>query len=242
VARDPEVDRLSEVARLRGEGRWGDALDLAGDDPLLRADLLNEQALFAGSAEARELAARELDRAEARVQAERGRILHARFLAERGDEDPRELEHFEASLELARRAGDERLEAWARFWVGIVHQVVRGDSPASLPHFEAAYTTGRECGDTMLASYAVRHLAFAWDEDGRHDEARRGFEESVELRRADGFLPGVAAGLLTLAEVAHEQGRGEEARRYLAEARENAERCGAAAFLRRIESVEGEIG
>jgi tetratricopeptide (TPR) repeat protein len=227
----------AEIARLRGEGRWDDALALA-DDPLLRADLLNEQALFAGSSQARELAARELDRAEARLQAERGRILHARFLAERGDEDPRELEHFEASLELARRAGDERLEAWARFWIGIVHQVVRDDQGTSLPHFEAAYTVARECGDSLLASYAVRHLAFVWDAEGRHDDARRGFEESVELRRADGFLPGVAAGLLTLAEAAHEQGRDDDARRLLAEARETAERCGADAFIRRIESVE----
>jgi tetratricopeptide (TPR) repeat protein len=231
-----------EVGRLRGEGRWAEALEHAGDDPLLRADLLNEQALFAGSAEARELAARELDRAEARLEAERGRILHARFLAERGAEDPQELEHFEASLELARRAGDERLEAWARFWIGIVHQVVRGDSASGLPHFEAAYTTGRECGDTMLSSYAVRHLAFAWDEAGRHDDAWRGFEESVELRRADGFLPGVAAGLLTLAEVAHERGRSGEARGFLAEARETAERCGAHGILRYVESAESELG
>ena len=232
---------MSEIARLRGEGRWAEALELTGDDPLLRADLLNEEALFAGSGEARELAARELDRAEARLQAERGRILHARFLAERGAEDPRELQHFEASLELARRAGDERLEAWARFWIGIVHQVVRNDSAASLPHFEAAYTVGRESGDAMLASYAVRHLAFAWDEAGRHEEAWSGFRESVDLRRAEGFLPGVAAGLLTLAEVAHERGRADEARNLLAEAREAAERCGAAAFLLRIEAVEGEL-
>jgi tetratricopeptide (TPR) repeat protein len=118
---------------------------------------------------------------------------------------------------------------------------VRGDSRASLPHFEAAYTVGRECGDAMLASYAVRHLAFAWDEDGRHDEAWRGFEESVELRRAEGFFPGVAAGLLTLAEVAHERGRADEARRLLAEARATAEGCGADAFLRRIEAVETEL-
>jgi tetratricopeptide (TPR) repeat protein len=231
---------MTEVARLRGEGRWPEALELAGDDSLLRAELLNEQALFAGSAEAREAATRELDRAEARLEAERGRIIHARFLAERGAEDPRELEHFEASLELARRGGDERLEAWARFWIGLVHQVVRGESPAALPHFEAAYTAARELGDPVLASYAVRHLAFAWYEDGRVDDAWRGFEESVELRRAEGFLPGVAAGLLTLAEVAQEQGRAEEARRLLAEAREAAERCGAEAFLRRIEEVESE--
>ena len=92
-----------EVARLRGEGRWAEALEHAGDDPLLRADLLNEQALFAGSPEARAEAARELDRAEARLEAERGRLVHARFLAERGAEDPQELAHFEASLGAACR-------------------------------------------------------------------------------------------------------------------------------------------
>jgi tetratricopeptide (TPR) repeat protein len=232
---------VSDVERLRGEGRWEEALELAGDDPFLRADLLNECALFAGSAVAREAAARELDRAEARLHQERGRILHAAFLAERGDEDPAELEHFEASLDLARRAGDERLEGWARFWIGIVHQVVRGNSAAALPHFEAAYTVAQERGDGLLVSYAVRHLAFAWDEAGRHEEAWRGFQESVELRRAAGFLPGVAAGLLTLAEVAAERGRTDEARTLLAEARETAERCGAHAFLRRAEAFAEEL-
>src|SRR5262245_65298302 len=117
----------AEIARLRGAGRWDEAVELADGDPLLRADLLNEQALYAGSAEARDAAARELDRAEARLEAERGRILHARFLAERVAEDPRELAHFEAALAAARRAGDERLEGWARFWIGLVHQVVRDD-------------------------------------------------------------------------------------------------------------------
>ena len=232
---------MTEVAALRGEGRWAEALDLV-DDPLVRADLLNEQALFAGDAEARAEAARELDRAEARLLQERGRMLHAAFLAERGDEDPHELECFERSLELARRAGDERLEAWGRFWVGIVHQVVRGDGAASLPHFEAAYTAARELGDTLLASYAVRHLAFEWHEAGRRDDALAGWRESVELRRADGFLPGVAAGLLTLAEVAAEEGRLDDARALLAEARETGERCGAHAFLRRIEAVERDLG
>lgn len=61
------------VARLRGRGQWDDALALAGDDALLRADILNEQALFAGSQEARAAATRELDRVESRLEAERGR-------------------------------------------------------------------------------------------------------------------------------------------------------------------------
>lgn len=224
------------LARLRGRGRWHEALSLAGDDGLLRADILNEEALFAGSADARAAAAVELDRVEARLEAERGRILHAQFLAERV-EDPRELAHFEASLDAARRAGDPVLEAWARFWIGIVHQVVRDDHRTALPHFEAAHAAGQRHDEPVLASYAIRHIAFAWQADGRHDDAWRAFEESVALRRAERFWPGVAAGLLTLAEVAHDRGDTRTARRLLVRARRTAERCGATRFLERADDL-----
>jgi tetratricopeptide (TPR) repeat protein len=228
-----------DVQELRGQGRWDDALELTAD-PFERADLLNEQALFTGSAEARDAAARELLRAEARLLQEQGRILHAKFLAER-EEDPRELELFERSLELAREADDERLESWGRFWVGIVHQVVRGDHDPSLPHFEAAYEWAKVNGDTLLRSYAIRHLGFAWYEQGRKDEGLKALEESVELRRQESFLPGVAAGLLTLGEIAAEEGRPDDARRLLAEAREAADASGAAAFSSRIGAALGEL-
>jgi hypothetical protein len=226
---------MSDVAALRGAGRWDEALELV-DDPIERADLLNEQALFTGSAEARAAAGRELDRAEALVLQGRGRILHARFLAER-DEDPRELELFERSRELAEHAGDERVEAWSRFWIGIVHQVCRGDDDAGRPHFEAAYRAACELGDRMLRAYAVRHLGFSALQRGDGESAWRALEESVRLRREDGFLPGVAAGLLTLGEVAAERGQPDVGRAFLREARETAEVAGADAFLRRIDAA-----
>jgi tetratricopeptide (TPR) repeat protein len=229
------------VTRLRGQGRWPEAVELAGDDPLLRADILNEQALFAGSADARREASRELDRVEARLEAERGRILHARFLSRRDREDPRELAHFEASLAAARRARDPLLVGWARFWIGIVRQVIRDDHAAALPHFRAAYRAGRDHGSGLLASYAVRHLAFAWETAGRHADAWRGFQESLELRRAERFWPGVAAALLTLAEIANDHGRHDEARQLLAEGRRTAKRSGATAFLARADQLAKSI-
>jgi tetratricopeptide (TPR) repeat protein len=225
---------MTEVSRLRGEGRWDEALELV-DDPLARADLLNEQALFAGSGEARAAAERELDRAEARLLLERGRVLHARFLAERA-EDPRELELFEQGLGLARASGDDALTAEGLFWVGIVHQVVRGDDETSQPFFERSYTLARELGDRKLMSYAVRHLGFVHDAGGRADEAWAAFEESLTLRRKERFFPGVAAALHTLGEVAAEQGRPDDARRLLGEARGLAEQTGSVAFLARIDA------
>jgi tetratricopeptide (TPR) repeat protein len=231
------ADRVRE---LRGEGRWAEALELV-DEPLLRADLLNEQALFAGDARARAAAERELDRADALLALGRGRVLHARFLSER-DEDPRELELFERALELFRSAADRAGEGEALFWVGLVHQVVRGDSAAAAPYLRDSYDLAREHGDTKLMSYAARHLGFVDYDEGRLDEAEARFAESVELREQDGFVPGVAAGLLTLAQVAFERGRADEARAQLSRARELAEQCGAHAFLRRIEAAEAEHG
>jgi tetratricopeptide (TPR) repeat protein len=227
------------VGALRGSGRWEEALALV-DDPLARADLLSEQALFQGNAQARAQAERELDRAEVLLLLGRGRILHARFLAER-EEDPEELALFGQALELARTTGEELLEAEARFWVGLVHQVVRGDHDAAREHFLAAWTTARERGATKLQSYAVRHLGFVYDADGDGDRALEAFEESVALRREDGFLPGVAAGLLTLAEVAVERGEPERARPLLAEARELAGQTGAVPFLTRIVAVQESL-
>jgi hypothetical protein len=90
---------VPSVTALRGEGRWEEALAVL-DDPLARADLLNEQALFQGSAEARRQAERELDRAEVLLLLGRGRILHARFLAERTGAEPylRRIEAAQESL------------------------------------------------------------------------------------------------------------------------------------------------
>jgi tetratricopeptide (TPR) repeat protein len=231
------ADRVRE---LRGAGRWVDALELV-DEPLARADLLNEQALFAGDADARAAAERELDRAEACLALGRGRVLHARFLADR-EEDPRELELFERALALFRAAGDRAGEAEALFWVGLVHQVVRGDSSAAEPYLSESYELAREHGDTKLQSYDARHLGFVEYEAGRLDEAERRFRESVELRERDGFAPGVAAGLLTLAQVAFERGRAAEGRELLTRARGLAEQCGADAFLQRIEAAAAEHG
>jgi hypothetical protein len=86
-------------------------------------------------------------------------------------------------------------------------------------------------------SYAVRHLGFVHHNGGRADEAWAAFEESLTLRRKERFFPGVAAALHALGEAAAEQGRPDDARRLLAEARGLAEQTGAVAFLARIDAV-----
>ena len=109
-----------------------------------------------------------------------------------------------------------------------------------MPFFQDSYELAREHEDTKLMSYDARHLGFVDYEAGRLDEAEERFRESVDLRERDGFLPGVAAGLVTLAEVAAERGRRAEAKEHVARARELAEQTGATAFLRRVEAVAAE--
>ena len=86
------------------------------------------------------------------------------------------------------------------------------------------------------------------NQDGRLTEALRLYEsaherltESVRLRRAVGHQPGVAAGLLALAELAVRSGRPDEAADLLAEAAATAEAAGAAGTLRWVDEARAEL-
>src|SRR5690348_10970949 len=102
------------------------------DDRLIRAGELYERAVFGGDGAALSGADRELDGVEADLALARGKVVHARFLATRS-EDPGELVLFERAAELYRRLGDDRGEGDAVLWIGIYHQVVRGDQETALP-------------------------------------------------------------------------------------------------------------
>lgn len=210
------------------------------DERLERAKQLYEQAVFGGDVDAVAAAERELDGVEADLALIRGRILHARFLGGRL-EDPRELELFERAANLYQQLGDVRGESQAQFGIGIVHQVIRGDTEAALPSLERSYELAQQAGDKLAISYAVRHLAFADMAAGRLDLARARFEESVRLRREVGFMPGVAAGLLALAELAAENGGREEALALLDEATTIAENSGARGILRWIDHARSQL-
>jgi tetratricopeptide (TPR) repeat protein len=187
------------------------------DGRLDRAKSLYEQAVFGGDTEALPVAERELDGVEADLALARGRVLHARFLNER-QEDPRELALFDRAVALYQQLDDIRGEAEALFWVGTVHQVVRGDSVLALPIFERSYELATKAGDRLTLSYAARHIGFALGEAGNLRAAQERLEESLSLRRELNFLPGVAAALLALAELARRDGCSADARTLLAEA------------------------
>lgn len=184
-----------------------------------------------------------LDAVEADLSVARGRLLHAEYLKERRQEDPRELPSFERAAELYAELGDERGEAEALFWIATYHQAIHHDLEVSIPFLERAEDLARRIGDKLLLSYIARHIGFV-DQlvHGDLDAARRRQEESVALRREVGHLPGVAAGLLALAEVAYARGDTAEHDRLLDEAESVAVDSGAKGIQRWIAAERDETG
>jgi tetratricopeptide (TPR) repeat protein len=246
---------VTDAVRLRLEGRWDEALEaLAGRDDLdaatERVRILADQNMIAGGVGEQLDAA--LDalaalgagdrRIEAFVLTRRGAKLHSTFLADRSrGEPPGEMQLFEDGLAIRREIGDEPGIAESLFYVGLVHQVVRGDSATSLPYFRESYERARADGDDLLASYAIRHIAFATHQEGDLDRAEAEFRESLELRQQVGWIPGVAAAEFALAELVRERGRDEEALALARSAHDTFARFGSAHFLAAVESEFPEI-
>jgi tetratricopeptide (TPR) repeat protein len=210
------------------------------DERLTAARDLYEKAVFFTDTEALTAANNQLDEVEADLALARGRLLHARFLADRA-EDPNELVQFERAATLYGRLGNTRGEAEACFWIGAFHQVVRQDGDAALPWLRKAYELAERANDPLTLSYAARHLGFHAMEAGDLTTARELLEESLQLRRKLDFRPGVAAALLALADVTSRVGEKEKARELLAEAEAEATASGAKGVLSWIEQARADF-
>jgi tetratricopeptide (TPR) repeat protein len=217
------------------------------EDPIERARLLYERAVFDGDPEALDTADRELDAVEADLAVARGRIIHTRFL-QRQDEDPqeavadpRELALFERAAAVYRELADARGEAEALFWIGCFHQVIRRDDETAVPILERSRELADAAGDQRTASEALRHLGIADHRAGRLTAARERLEESTRLRRDAGLLPGVAANLVGLAYVAAADGRQDDARAILAEAAGICRTTGAQRILGQVDEARGRL-
>jgi tetratricopeptide (TPR) repeat protein len=194
------------------------------DERVRQARLLYEQAVFSGETGPLTEADQHLDAAEADLAVARGRILHTRFLLYR-DEDPAaaeadlgELALFERAAQLYRELGDVRGESEALFWTGCFHQVARRDNATALPVLERSLELASQAGDKAVMAEVLRHLGIEAHAAGRLDAARQRLEESTQLRRELGQLPGAAANLVGLAYIAAAQDRHDDALTLLDEA------------------------
>lgn len=213
---------------------------MTADARIERAQLLYDRAVFGGDSDALATAELGLDAVEADTALARGRLEHARFLETRV-ENAHELALFERAAKLYGRIGDVRGEGEALFWAGTFHQVVRDDNETALPAFLRARDLATRAGDRLTLSYVLRHLGFVEHMAGRPDTAGEHFEESTRLRRDLGFLPGVAANLITLAEFAAEQDRRDDAAALLKEAHELAESTESHGVLRWVAAARERL-
>jgi len=208
------------------------------DQRLTDAYSLYEASVFYGDESAVDRAMPVLDSLEADLALARGRLLHAAYLKHRDQENPDELKCFQRAAELYQALGDERGEAEALFWIGTYHQVLHLDGQASIPFLDRAEELAQRSGDKLLLSYVVRHQgAVEQYVHGDLEAARKRQQQSVDLRREVGHRPGVAAGLLALADIAGEQGDEAERERLLDEAEAIATESGARGTLRWISAA-----
>ncbi len=210
------------------------------DDRLVRARTLYERAVFGGDASALDAAERDLDSLEADASLARGRVQHARYLDDRSAGSGG-LALFERAAELYRGLGADAGEAEALFWIGTHHQVVEDDDALAVPALQRSAELAARVGDKLTLSYALRHLGFAEHAAGRLDAARARLQESIELRREVGFLPGVAANIIGLAYLAAEEGRRAEGLQLLDEAAAIAESVEAHGVLRWVDDARAEL-
>lgn len=207
------------------------------DERLARAVEASERAMFEGDDTSILSAHSELDAVEADLCLARGKLLHAQFLKS-SDGYPAEL--FERAAQLYARLGDDAKPADALFRVGLYQQVVRGDHATALPHFHLSRELAEALGDKLILSYVVRHLGFAAMHTKDWASAYEQLEYSVSLRREIGFVPGVAAGLLALASLAHQTGDAAAESAYLDEALAVARACGAKGIEARVIAARQE--
>ncbi|MEV4220426.1 tetratricopeptide repeat protein [Nonomuraea sp. NPDC049725] len=210
------------------------------EDRIEQARLAYERAVYAGDQGVLSEAERELDKVEADLALARGRILHARFLEERR-EDSHELALVERAAHLYRRLGDVAGEAEALFWMGCVHQVIRGDADSAIPLFEQSLELALKADDLGIQSEVLRHLGIADHSAGRLDSAREKLEESVRLRRRIELWAGVAANQVGLIYIAAAQGRSDDALALAEEAYAIAEGCGAERIVRQIVEARAQL-
>lgn len=149
-----------------------------------------------------------------------GFALHVGYVdSDRTEEPAMELPYFERAHTLLQAHGDACQQARILFHLGLVHDVLRRDYAQARPYHEAAYVQARAAGDPITQSYAIRHLGFVYLTDEDWDAAKAALQESLALREAAEFVPGVAYARLALGHLAERLGDREQALQHVQEAR-----------------------
>ncbi|MFE0042219.1 hypothetical protein [Streptomyces albireticuli] len=223
---DPHGDDPLERAvwRLRSRACWDDAAALlaprAAREPgpaLRRTAVLIEQCMFTGegwrAAEdalrtAEALAADDEERGAAAC--ERGHLAYAATLLgvrDRADEARSALGRAAALL-----APGSPNRPVLNFRRGLIAHHLSDNPSDATAAFERAHAGATAHGQRLLLSFTWRHVAAIAEHDGRLNEARYGFAESLRIREELGYLIGIAPALASLASVLPDAGEAERLR------------------------------
>ena len=171
-----------------------------------------------------------------------GFSLHTSYLgSDRSQEPEKEMEFFQRGLDLRKKHGSSSQIAESTFHIGLVHDVIRQEYDKALPYHEEAYKLATEADDKLIISYAIRHIGFTKLAAEDIVGAKQAFAESLELREAIGFTPGIAFSLTTLARVEVTEGNNTQALALLKKARDILLSLGAEPRVAWITSMIEEI-
>jgi tetratricopeptide (TPR) repeat protein len=261
-----EIDRRADTLTVRG--RWDEARglvdrglsdarargDRAGEARLLlrRGRTLTDQTRHRGGDRAPALtdltAARQVAESaedpELIADSVDGLGMH-RFVQWFSSQDAADLtgadELFRQALAIREPRGDSGGLAESHFHVGLVHQM-RGEHDAAQKQFEIALAVAERIRDELRMSYALRHLGYMAEVRRDWATAEDCYRRSLELREKVGFGAGVAAALVTLAEIRYARhGDADQALGMLARAHERAAEVSSAPYVAISSAAIGRI-
>lgn len=226
----------------------GGARDLPLEERIRRISPLVRIESHEWSAPAWSDAERLLDATEAEIALARGRLIYEQYLRSGpggypalGANGRPALPHFQRAAELFHRLGNSAGEREALFWIGTLEQVLNRDYSAASLALEEARALAERADDQLLLSCVERHLGFLAFLEGMPAEAENHLGESMRLRRSLRFEPGVAMGLVALAELFLEKKDAPRARQLLDEAAEVARASAASGALIAVERARLEL-
>lgn len=159
--------------------------------------------------------------------AARATLVAADLAFRQGDQEAA-TRNARTAIELAAAAGDDRTAGLA--WIDLARVAYREGDAAGIE--TASLTAGNAAPDDPLVARGVLHmLAWAAHTAGDLGEARRRFEASLALRRAQGGALGIASELANLGDLAMDAGDRDSAVRWFSEALTAARDLDSAYFL-----------
>ena len=120
------------------------------------------------------------------------------------------MHHYEGSLGITRRLGDQGGVAMSLRQIGTVHQQ-QGRLDEAMRHYEEALDITRNLGDLSGIAGSLHQMGTIYQLQGHLDEAMRQYKEALDIARELGEQSGIATSGYQIAMIYQQLGRTDEA-------------------------------